>query len=100
MRLCGTDLTSARRFAQQAEQWRYGFIQNLNALQRDHIGYAQNSTQRLDKSHWHEFEDFQPVAPNLHEVLSSSSQAWLRLGFGCIAMALVGTLVVERRLRV
>jgi ABC-2 type transport system permease protein len=100
MRLCGTDLTSARRFAQQAEEWRYGFIQNLNALQRDHISYAQNSTQRLDKSHWHEFEDFQPVAPELREVLSCSSPAWLRLGLGCIALALVGSWVVERRLRV
>jgi ABC-2 type transport system permease protein len=97
MRLCGTDVNAARRFARQAEAWRYGFVQKLNALQRDHIRYAQNGTQRLDRSHWHEFEDFRPLAPSLAEVLRGSWPAWFRLGLACALIASAVGLIEARR---
>jgi ABC-2 type transport system permease protein len=97
MRLCGTDVNAARRFARQAEAWRYGFVQKLNALQRDHIRYSQNGTQRLDRSHWHEFEDFRPAAPSLAEVLRGSWPAWFRLGLACALIASAVGLIEARR---
>jgi ABC-2 type transport system permease protein len=96
-RLCGTDVNAARRFARQAEAWRYGFVQKLNALQRDHIRYSQNGTQRLERSHWNDFEDFHPEAPRLAEVLRGSSPAWFRLGLACTLLASVVGLIEARR---
>jgi ABC-2 type transport system permease protein len=96
--LCGTDALAARSFAAQAEDWRFSFIQRLNDLQRDHISYEHNATQRLENEHWREFDDFEPHAPGLEEVLQHSRPAWLRLGAAGVVLALAaGIWPMKRR---
>jgi ABC-2 type transport system permease protein len=96
MRLCGTDAGAARVFCEQAERWRYEFVQKLNALQREHIRYEHNSTQRLDRSHWQGFEEFSPEAPNLSESLKGALPAVVRILLLSALLAVAGVVVAER----
>ena len=95
-RLCGTDAGAARVFCEQAERWRYEFVQKLNALQREHIRYEHNSTQRLDRSHWQGFEEFSPEAPNLSESLKGALPAVVRILLLSALLAVAGVVVAER----
>lgn len=97
MRLCGTDASAARFFCEQAERWRYQFVQKLNALQRDHIRYEHNGTQRLARSHWQAFEEFSPRAPALSESIGGALPAVLRIVLLSALLAFAGAVVVEKR---
>jgi ABC-2 type transport system permease protein len=96
MRLCGTDAGAARFFCEQAERWRYQFVQKLNALQRDHIRYEHNGTQRLDRSHWQAFEEFSPGAPILSESVGEALPAVVRIFLLSALLAVAGAVVAER----
>jgi ABC-2 type transport system permease protein len=96
MRLCGTDAGAARFFCEQAERWRYQFVQKLNALQRDHIRYEHNGTQRLDRSHWQAFEEFSPGAPILSESVGEALPAVVQIFLLSALLAVAGAVVAER----
>ncbi len=76
----GTDLRAQLRFQQEAEAYRYRFVQELNALHRDEIRHAGDKDQKLGPDRWLAIADFEYVAPTLGESLSGSGFAWLALG--------------------
>ena len=98
MHCCGTDTNSTRLFCDQAERWRYEFVQKLNALQRDHVRYEHNSTQRIDRSHWQAFDDFSPKRPDFVDSFESSVPVLAKMITLCALLAIAGAAVSRRPL--
>lgn len=87
--LCGTDLSAAIAFEEQAEQYRFQLIQKLNDLHIAEIGYEGDKEQRLASVHWHDFEPFklrptsisQDLQANRIPILALFLQTLLLLAF-------------------
>jgi len=75
----GTDLNAQLAFQRDAEAYRYDFIQQLNALQRDKIVYRGDPDQRLSADHWMHFDDFRAAPPPLADSLRGTATVWLVL---------------------
>ena len=95
MVLSGTDLTAYRGFKDQAEDFRYGLAQTMNELQMEFIGNDVKSSADkravLDRSHWHDFPDFQPRPVSVATSIRSAGGALAALGIwaaGLTALAL------------
>lgn len=66
MAAAGTDLAGHRRFLDQAEAYRFAFVQRLNQLQADAVTYADDTAKdadadrrkRIAEGHWTKIPDF------------------------------------------
>ena len=66
MAAAGTDLAGHRRFLDQAEAYRFDFVQRLNQLQADAVTYADDTAKdadadrrkRIAEDHWTDIPDF------------------------------------------
>ncbi len=77
--LAGTDYHHLADFERQSEQYRYRLIQQLNDLHIEKIAYQDDKEQRLDSSHWHQFEPFQYRLPSLSWSLENTAVAGFSL---------------------
>jgi ABC-2 type transport system permease protein len=101
-----TDLGSHRRFVEQAERYRYEFVQRLNRLQAEAVTFADDTGRtndavldrrtRIDSKHWNEMPDFQYVAEEPAETLRRTLHALAMLFAWAIAL-MVGLSIVWRR---
>ena len=93
MALAGTDLRAYRAFKDQAEEFRYGLAQTMNELQMEFISNKVKSSSEkgavLDRSHWHDFPDFQPEALPVAASLSSAGPALFALGLWAIGLTVL-----------
>jgi ABC-2 type transport system permease protein len=74
-----TDLRGHRRFLEQAERYRYQFVQQLNRLQADAVTFADDTGRdedpvreertRIDANHWQQIPDYEFVAEEPGEIL-------------------------------
>ena len=87
MSMAGTDVPHVARFNSDVEQYRYRFIQQLNALHINEIRWQDDKTQRVSRSEWSRFEAFHPQSPDVGWALG---HAWRPLGalvvWGCLAL--------------
>jgi ABC-2 type transport system permease protein len=100
-----TDLRAHRRFVEQAERYRYDFVQRLNRLQAEAVTFADDTGRvndpllekrtRIDAGHWHEIPDFQFAAEDPKETLRHTLPALLIL-FGWSVALLAGLLILWR----
>jgi ABC-2 type transport system permease protein len=101
-----TDLRAHRRFVEQAERYRYDFVQRLNRLQAEAVTFADDTGRvndpvlekrtRIAAGHWHEIPDFQFAAEEPKETLRHTLRALLILFVWSIAL-LAGLLILWRR---
>ncbi len=89
----GTDLRAQLRFQQEAEAYRYGFVQRLNALHRDEVRAENDKDQKLSADHWRQFPDFHAGPPPLADALAGTRIAW----FSLLLWAAVPLAVLTRR---
>lgn len=96
MAAAGTDLQNYRRFVEQAERHRYRLVQELNRLQAEKIGFANDRSSRdsrISHSHWHGFADFRYEAAPPVEALRRAAPAaavlllWLAALAGLLGLA-------------
>ncbi len=88
----GTDLRAQLKFEQEAEAYRFHFVQELNALHRDKITFANDRDQKLSPEHWKQFADFRATPLPLADALRGTAFSWLAV----LIWALVPTLALLR----
>jgi ABC-2 type transport system permease protein len=74
-----TDLRGHRRFVEQAERYRYQFVQRLNRLQAEAVTFADDTGRdedpvreqrtRIDANHWQQIPDYGFIAEEPGEIL-------------------------------
>jgi ABC-2 type transport system permease protein len=107
MSASGTDLEGHRRFLAQAEAYRFGIVQQLNALQSNAITYEDDGNRnknpeaarrvRIDPKNWQEVPDFSYRAASTREKLTAALPGLLIL-LGWFALLAFGLRLAARRL--
>lgn len=97
MTLTQTDLTSYRRFVEQAEAYRYRLVQSLNQMQAEKVDYVNErkgaGPTRIARANWESIPDFVFEAEAPHAVMARTGQplmvlaVWLLLAAGALAAA-------------
>jgi ABC-2 type transport system permease protein len=86
MRLCGSDLGAQQRFTQDAEHYRYHFVQKLNGLQHKHTDYEGKRAVRISSEYFDEIADFHPTPYSLRLAMKNSTTSFLGIGlWGAVA---------------
>lgn len=88
----GTDLRAQLKFEQEAEAYRYGFVQKLNELHRDKVRYQGDSDQKISAEHWKHFADFRAAPLPLADALRGTAVSW----FALLLWVLVPTVALLR----
>ncbi len=87
MALAGTDFAHFRHFAENAEQYRRGFVAYLNNDMRDHAGPGEFNFTR-DNAHWEQAPAFSYASPGAGWALSGQTAALAALALWFLASAL------------
>ncbi|MEN7551613.1 DUF3526 domain-containing protein [Rapidithrix thailandica] len=95
MGLAGADFHHYVHFQQEAESYRYRFVQRLNELQATHITYG-NKNQRLAAETWSTFEPFDYRAPSVGWVLVRHLIPLLALGGWLFLLLALGPKLIEK----
>jgi ABC-2 type transport system permease protein len=61
MALAGTDLAAYQGFLVEAERYRYGLIQALNAMHAEKVRFDGDKNHRISHAHWKTLPEFRPV---------------------------------------
>jgi ABC-2 type transport system permease protein len=104
-----TDLGAHRRFVEQAERFRYEFVQKLNQLQAEAVTFADDVGRsndaeidrrtRIDSKHWQEIPDFHYVAEKPADTLRRTLPALAILFAWAVALSIGLSLVWRRTAR-
>ena len=101
MTLAGTDLTSNRRFLEQAEHYRFNLIQSLNRMQVEKVAYKNdtnpNLENRIDRKNWQKYPDFAFVSEDRSATMQ---RVWPPLAVLALWLVILAALIVpvSRRL--
>lgn len=106
MAAAGTDLAGHRRFLDQAEAYRFDFVQRLNRLQADAVTYADDTAKdadadrrkRIADHHWADIPDF-AFRPASASALVGAALPGLAIIAGWLLAALAAAWFVSGRLQ-
>lgn len=99
MSMAGVDMEHYTAFQQQAEKYRYEKIQALNQIHTHEVSQAENSTQRVSRTHWQQQALFQYRAPVLGDVWRGQRVAVVA-GIGWVLLGMIVISIVSKKITV
>lgn len=97
MGVAGSDFSAYTDFQWQAEEFRYDMIQKLNDFHQNEIKAADDRTQKISRSNWENFPQFEYRAPSISASLNRQGLAIFSVVFWFVA-ALSAVWFLPRRL--